>query len=366
MSDLIQSVASHWDATPAAEREDRLYSLALQVAHFATGAMMNEIEAGRALMEARAMFPSNETFGAWRSETLPDLHRNQALRFMQVAEQYGDKPVMLKALSMRALRALSAPSTPQSVRDEVEARTDAGENVTAAEIDRLKREASEAERRAKEAEAKADSATAEADRQRAKADALADGQRDLVEAAKEQARKDAEAKSAAELAKAQSEARQANDALEDQRRKLTEATKKAEDAAMAKAKAEAENLAAAELEKVQADARKAREDEAKAKASVERLSDRAERLRKQVEEHDAFLRARTNGEQEAKAVREHLEDVNRALALAMAELADLEHEPQDDIRRLMAKSAKLCRDFAVALDQFNGPTLIYEAEFAQA
>nr|WP_286174085.1 DUF3102 domain-containing protein [Rhodobacter sp. NTK016B] len=282
-----------------------------------------------------------------------------AARFISVADTYGGKIDIMSNLSPTVLYELAAPSTPEPVRQVVEAKAASGESVSVAEVQRLKREAAEAIKRANDA-------TAEAERQREKADTLAEGQRSLVDAARDQAAREAAQAAAADLAKARSEAELARSQLADQRAILAKATEKAEAAAMAKAKAEAQRLAADELARVQSDAAKAKQEEAKARENVERLSERAERFRKQAEEHDAFLRARTNGELEAKAIREHLEGVNRVLALAMVEVSDLEHEPPQDVQRLISKTAKMCRDFSQALDTLGGPVLVYERDGAQA
>lgn len=314
------------------------------------------IAIGQDLLAVKSKLPHG-AFLPW-IETEFGMSNQTASRFMSVATTYHSKFPNLGNLSLSVIYELAAPSTPEPVRQVVEAKAEAGESVSVAEVQRLKREAATAAKRADDAEA-------EAQRQRTKADALAEGQRDLIEAAKEQARKDAEAKVAADLAKARADAEKAADDLDEERRKLEDATRKAEVTAMAKAKAEAESLAAAELAKVQEAARRAKDDEAKARANVERLSESASRLQAKVREHDAFLRARSDGEIEAKAVREHLAEADRVLAMAMLEMSDLEHEPPTDVVRSMARTAKVCRDFAQVLDQYGGPRLVYDIEGAQ-
>lgn len=360
MTDMTQSGASQWDAPTAAEREDRLYDLALKVAHFATGARMNEIEAGRALMEARAEFESDNDFGAWRAETLPDLHRNQALRFMQVAQEYGDKPVMLKALSMRALRALSAPSTPQSVREEAEARAEAGERVSAAEIERLKREAAEAAKRA-------DAATAEADRQRNKADSLAEGQRDLVQKARAEAKAEAEKEAAAELDRARAEAKRAADDLMSERRRLAQAVEAAEAAAMAKAQAEAGRLAQEELDKLADKARDAKRIKEEAERQVNRLNERADYLSKRVDELKDFIRSTESEQDEAQRIDAAMKKVVDAVGDAMKLLQCLQHDHGAEVSRRVRQAADVFTQSAEALEsRIIGQTLIHDAEYVAA
>lgn len=314
------------------------------------------IAIGSDLLTVKARLPHGE-FLPW-VEVEFGMSDQTARNFMNVAQRYSDKSKTVLDLSPRVLYELAAPSTPEPIRQAVEAKAKAGESISVVEVQRLKREAAGANRRAKDAEA-------EAERQKGKADTLAEGQRDLIERAKSEAQIEARAKVAAELEQVKADAKRTLDDLEAERRKLPEISRKAEAAAMEKAQAEAENLAVVELEKVQGAALAAKADEAKSREAIKRLSENAERLRKKAEEHDAFLRARTNGEQEAKNVRAHLEEINKALALAMVDLTDLEHEPPEDIRRLMAKSTRHCRDFAVALDQFDGPVLVYDAEAVQ-
>jgi hypothetical protein len=62
---------------------------------------------------------------------------------MNVAEEFGSKSTLSVDLTPSILYALSAPSTPESVRTEVIERVEAGESVNLAEIQRLKKEAVE-------------------------------------------------------------------------------------------------------------------------------------------------------------------------------------------------------------------------------
>lgn len=278
-----------------------------------------------------------------------------ARRFMQVAETYASKMDKMSDLPPSVLFELAAPSTPEPVRQAVEAKAEAGESVSVAEVQRLKREAAEAAKRA-------DDATAEAERQRAKADALAEGQRDLIEAAKVQARKDAETKAAADLEKARGEANRAKTALDEQQRQLADATRKAETAALAKAQAEAENLAKAELAKIQDAAHKAREDEAKARAAVDRLSGSAQNLAARVQEHEDYLRRMQGADVEAKALSQDLDEVARVLVSAMLTVEDMQHDHGEAVTGKARRVADQCRKMAQALDSICGPRLVYDAE----
>ncbi|MCH4539122.1 DUF3102 domain-containing protein [Ochrobactrum sp. A-1] len=64
-----------------------------------------------------------------------------ATRFMNVAEVYGSKANTVLVLPPKALYELAAPSTPQSVREQVEELIVDGQKVTAADVKRLKADA---------------------------------------------------------------------------------------------------------------------------------------------------------------------------------------------------------------------------------
>lgn len=290
------------------------------------------------------------------------MSENAARNFMRVATVYAGKSAMIADFSPTVLYELAAPSTPEPVRRAVEALAGAGESVSVAEVQRLKREATEAAKRAQDADAKANAAAAEAERQRAKADALAEGQRDLIEAAKAQARREAEEKAAAELETARAEAERAKTALAEQQRQLSDATRKAEVAAMAKAQAEAANLAAAELAKVQDAAKRAKEEEAKARAAVDRLSGNAQNLAARVREHEDYLRRMQGADVEAKAISQDLDEVARVLVSAMLTVEDMQHEHGEAVTGKARRVADQCRKMAQALDAICGPRLVYDAE----
>ena len=67
---------------------------------------------------------------------------------MNVAEQFGDKSNKLLLLNASALYALSAPSTPETVRTEIIERVESGEKVDLNEIARLKKETLDAKQQA--------------------------------------------------------------------------------------------------------------------------------------------------------------------------------------------------------------------------
>ncbi len=76
-----------------------------------------------------------------------------ASRFMNVAEQFGGKSFSVKDLTPTALYELAAPSTSPEVREEVEQRAADGEDVSAAEIRRLKKQLTEVKDKVKDEKA---------------------------------------------------------------------------------------------------------------------------------------------------------------------------------------------------------------------
>jgi hypothetical protein len=109
------------------------------------------IEVGRELIEQkRALGHGN--FLPWIAAEF-GMSQSTATNWMQVANQYEGKFVNVANLSISALYALAAPSTPPEVRAEVEERAANGEKVTAAEIEELKKQLAAAKDEAKQAEA---------------------------------------------------------------------------------------------------------------------------------------------------------------------------------------------------------------------
>lgn len=105
---------------------------------------------GESLARARDLhkYKRGSSFGNWTKARL-GWDETYARRFINVFEQIPEaKSGQLSRLSSSALLAYSAPSTDDSIRDEVERRLAEGQKVTAAQIEALKREAAEQKRRA--------------------------------------------------------------------------------------------------------------------------------------------------------------------------------------------------------------------------
>ena len=100
------------------------------------------IEIGRDLIAVKARLPHGQ-FLPWL-KTEFEFSESSANKFMQVAEKFGAKSVNFTDLKPAILYALAAPSTPETVRAEVIERAEAGEKITLAEVEQLKREAAQA------------------------------------------------------------------------------------------------------------------------------------------------------------------------------------------------------------------------------
>lgn len=101
------------------------------------------IEIGRDLLSVKASLPHG-SFLPW-IEAEFGMHQTTANRFMHVATHYGSKVSTVLNLDPSALYELAAPKTPPEVREEVERLIAAGEVVSKATVDDLRRRAEVAE-----------------------------------------------------------------------------------------------------------------------------------------------------------------------------------------------------------------------------
>ena len=87
------------------------------------------IEIGRRLIAVKALLPHG-AFIDWLTAEF-GWHRATANRFIQVAQQFGDKDLsQIATFDPSALYLLAAPSTPEAVREEAIERASAGETIT--------------------------------------------------------------------------------------------------------------------------------------------------------------------------------------------------------------------------------------------
>lgn len=201
------------------------------------------IENGRDLLEVKNAL-GHGLFTEWLAQTFPFTART-AQRWMNAAEQYGAKSEVTSVLKSEVLLLLAAPSTPEDVREEIEARATAGEKISVSEVERLKREARAAQEMSFQIEgeraamrAVVEQARRDVESARAKAAKASAAAADAVR----QAREDAE-KAAAEKAEALAE-----EALARRRGELAEIERGAQAAAeKAQRHLEAEQRLAAEI-----------------------------------------------------------------------------------------------------------------------
>lgn len=96
------------------------------------------LEIGRELKEVKEHLPHGQ-FLPW-IEAEFGMSEWSAQKFMQAFKQYGSKSLIITDLSPTVLYELSAPSTPEPVREAIESRAASGESVTVKEVKELKQQ----------------------------------------------------------------------------------------------------------------------------------------------------------------------------------------------------------------------------------
>ncbi|WP_052817797.1 DUF3102 domain-containing protein [Agrobacterium sp. SUL3] len=306
------------------------------------------IAIGLDLIEVKGRLPHG-SFLPWISSEFGMTDRTAA-RFMQVAASYGSKFDIVSNLTPTVLYELAAPSTPETVRDMIEQKAEAGETVSVEEVKRLKRELEEASKRA-------ENSAGEAERFKKQAETLLEGQSALVEKAKQEARDKIEA----DLKMAKEEAEKAKSGLKDAQTRLSEAEKKAEEAATAKALAQAAKLADEEVQKRQKELDAAKKDLDKVRSDISKRNEILTDIENRVEERRTFLDKLTNADHEAEQLVKELEEMNRVLALALLVVSDVDYDHGEEVLAKVRSSASMCRKMADALDAIGRPRLVYDA-----
>ncbi|MBX3516789.1 MAG: DUF3102 domain-containing protein [Rhodospirillales bacterium] len=276
------------------------------------------IENGRDLLEVKNAL-GHGLFTQWLAQTFPFTART-AQRWMNAAEQYGAKSDLGSLLNSKVLQLLAAPSTPEDVREEIEARATAGEKITVAEVERLKREARAAEEMSFQIE----------------------GERAAMRAVVEQARRDVES--------ARAKAVKARAAAEDA---VRQAREEAEQAAALKAEALAEEALArrrGELAEIEQRTALALEAAQAHQATARQWAADAER-------HREYLSHAGSAEREAPAHIEAAEKLMAALSAAMIALHGFEHPPLPPVARKWAMARQMSGQMAAAIAAFLGPRL---------
>ena len=97
------------------------------------------IEIGKDLLGVKAQLAHGQ-FGPWLQREF-ELSERTAQKLMDVAKRFGDRSAHCADFKPAILYALSAPSTPESVREAAIEMAQAGQTVTLADVEALKREA---------------------------------------------------------------------------------------------------------------------------------------------------------------------------------------------------------------------------------
>lgn len=277
------------------------------------------IENGRDLIRVRDMPEMRRQFVGWLDAEF-GMSRATAYRMMEAAENLGEKFLNLRNFSPSVLYAIAAPSTPEPVRVEVETRATAGEKITVAEVERLKREARAAQEMSFQIE----------------------GERAAMRAVVEQARRDVES--------ARAKAAKARAAAEDA---VRQAREEAEQAATLKAEAFAEEaLARRRNELAEIERRTALGLEA---AQAHQAT--ARRWAADAERHREYLSHAGSAEREAPAHIEAAENLMAALSAAMNALHGFEHAPLPPVARKWATAQQMSGQMAAAITAFLRPRL---------
>lgn len=349
----VEVTAFDYQALPT-ERALEVRAAAERI-HVRTNAAI--IENGRDLLVVRRMPEMQGRFVSWLNAEFR-LSERTAYNMMQTAENLGDRFAKFANIGPSALYSLAAPSTPDDVRDDIAARAHAGEKITHAQVERLKREAKaareaaarlEAERselltRCRDATSREQQARdhlhlaceqAEADRHKA-----AEAARATVLAEAEQARRDAET--------AKAEAQKARAALE---AAVRQARDEAEQAARDKAEALAEQAIARRRGDLAEIERRAKAAEEKAQRHYEA----EQRLATEIRQHQEFLARAGSAEGEAPLQIKTSDKLMAALSDAMIALHGFEHTPLPPAARKFAMAQQMCAQMADAITAFLEP-----------
>ncbi|SUS06794.1 conserved hypothetical protein [uncultured Defluviicoccus sp.] len=277
------------------------------------------IENGRDLIKVRSLPEMKGRFGAWLLAEF-SMSPGTAYNMMQAAENLGDRFVNFTNVAPSVLYAIGAPSTPDTVRAEVETRAASGEKITVAEVERLKREARAAEEMSFQIE----------------------GERAAMRAVVEQARRDVES--------ARAKAAKARTAAEDA---VRQAREEAEQAATLKAEAFAEEALARRRGELAEIERRAQVAEEKA----QRHHEAEQRLAAEIQQHQATLGRLSSAEHEAPELIEAADKLMRALTDAMIMLHGCAHTPLPPVARKWTTAQQMSGKLAAAITAFLRPRL---------
>jgi Protein of unknown function (DUF3102) len=315
------------------------------------------IENGRDLLAVREMPEMKGRFVAWLKAEF-NLSEGTAYNMMQAAENLGDRFVTITNIGPSALYALAAPSTPEEVRQEIESRAAAGEKITVAEVERLKRET----RAAQEAAARLEAERSELLTRVTDATSREQEARDHLRLAREQAdaerRKAAEAARAAVLAEAEQARRDAESAKAEAQKAhtaLEAAVRQAREEAEQAARDTAEALADEALARRRSDLAEIERRARAAEEKAQRHHEAVQSLAAEIKQHRDTLGRLSSAEHEAPDLIEAADTLMQALTDAMLMLHGSEHAPLSAVARKWAMAQQMSAQMADAITAFLAP-----------
>lgn len=263
-----------------------------------------------------------------------------ARNFMRVAGRYG-KSGNIPDLTPSVLYELAAPSTPEPVRQQIEAKAKAGENISVEEVKRLKREAAEAEARASKAEANAA-------RYKQQAETILDGQQELIA----KAEREIAQKQATEIESLKTEANNARKALVAEQEKANRLIAEAREAAISEARGKAEALAEGELSKRKDALQKLERERDKVITDIERRKAALERIEGGIAEKQALDQRLSSVDYENREILKEATEIMRLQEMFMVTLSDIEYEGEhhERVRKVVAQLADQCGKLQMVLN----------------
>lgn len=310
------------------------------------------VEIGRDLIAVKASLPHG-AFGPWLEEEF-DMGLTAARRFMNVAQRFPAKSATMADITATVLYELAAPSTPDEVVAQVEARAAAGETVTVEEVKALKRVAADAQAALVDAEKRALAAVAQTE---LLTDSLENHKRKAVE--------EIEARFAQDLHTARQTATKRADDLAAAQRKLAEqqaATERAIAAARAEveeaAKSKAEALAQQALARKQSDLDRAAKAEQVKKDAVARLEQRERELQALIDQHNEWRAKNGAKDVEEQHLQTLIDGAIPTLADLLVEIESRTHDHEGRVVAMAATVAGYCDKLAAALRSMGRNRLI--------
>lgn len=262
-------------------------------------------------------------FLSWVEKEI-DLSEWAVRNFMNVANKYGSKSGNFPDLPASVLYELSAPSTPEPVRQIIEAKAEKGETVSVKEVQDLKRRMKE-QRESDEKKLKALGAENQA---------LKDSQELARIKAHEEAAKAVEA----ELA-----------ALRAEKRVMEDQLKVAKEEAKTAASQEAEAIIKNKMAEKEADLKKLRQKAGEAERRLESLERQESGRKKRIAELDARAKKIASVDWEAQQLLKKTDNLAKQMTEVLLEIEGLEHEHNASTLKQCAQTASMCENLAIAL-----------------